>query len=77
MRTMDLRASHSGRESVARRFSIDPLVWLIVLCKGVNDLMLIFLVIVECRQTEKQAATGQAGLSYMNSRWLICRGVRG
>jgi hypothetical protein len=41
MNAIDLRASHSGRESVLRRFSIDSLVWLIVLCKGVNDLMLI------------------------------------
>jgi hypothetical protein len=39
MKTMDLRASHSGRESVVLRFSIGPLVWLIALCKGMNDLI--------------------------------------
>jgi hypothetical protein len=41
IKAMDFRASHSGRESVVRRFSIDSLVWLIVLCEGVNDLMLL------------------------------------
>jgi hypothetical protein len=62
MRTIDLRASHSGLEPVVPKLSIDTFLTGVVV--QVSERFDGDAPIVECRQTEKQAATRQVDLSY-------------